>query len=43
MNLCNNSGTGVSPVRFKMAVYFAARNTQARRLCHYQHENFNTD
>jgi len=42
MNLCNNSGTGVSPVRFKMAIYFAARNTGETPV-HYQHENFNTD
>ena len=43
MKLCKRSGTGVSPVRFKMGICFAARNTQAGRLCHYWREHFHND
>ena len=43
MNLGKHSGTGVSPVRFKMAVDFAAGNTQARRLCHCRRNYFHND
>jgi hypothetical protein len=38
-----SSGTGVLPVRFKIAGLFGNRNSQASRLCHYRNGNFRND